>query len=134
MFQPNESGSLNNIFGKKENMELNVVGETLADLSEDSVKSYHGPFTSRLKTILNTIKYITSVSKWPFSSHLKTILNTIKYITSVSKLLFSSCLKTILNTIRYITSVCPCLSIMQKWKMNFFKLDLYLVFRVCLFY
>lgn len=59
---PNESGSLNNIFGKKENMELNVVGETLADLSEDSVKSYHGPFTSRLKTILNTIKYITSVT------------------------------------------------------------------------
>uniref|UniRef100_K1QPR0 Putative phosphoenolpyruvate synthase n=1 Tax=Magallana gigas TaxID=29159 RepID=K1QPR0_MAGGI len=34
---PNESGSMNNIFGKKENMELTVVGETLADLTEDSV-------------------------------------------------------------------------------------------------
>lgn len=74
---------MNNIFGKKENMELTVVGETLADLTEDSVKSYHGPFTSRLKTVINTIKYLTSVSKRMFTSRLKTILNTIKFLTSV---------------------------------------------------
>lgn len=71
-------------------MELTVVGETLADLTEDSVKSYHGPFTSRLKTIINTIKYLTSVSKRLSLSCLKTIFNTIKYITSVSKQLFTS--------------------------------------------
>nr|XP_022308655.1 uncharacterized protein LOC111114583 [Crassostrea virginica]XP_022308656.1 uncharacterized protein LOC111114583 [Crassostrea virginica]XP_022308657.1 uncharacterized protein LOC111114583 [Crassostrea virginica] len=55
---PNESGSLNNIFGKKEDMELNVVGETLPQLTVESVKAYHGPFTPRLQTVINTIRYI----------------------------------------------------------------------------
>ncbi|XP_061179945.1 uncharacterized phosphotransferase YvkC-like isoform X2 [Saccostrea echinata] len=60
---PNESGALNNIFGKKEDFELNLCGEPLPDLSVDLVKAYHGKFTDRLSIILTTIKYIAVVSR-----------------------------------------------------------------------
>ena len=44
-------------------MELNVVGETLPQLTVESVKAYHGPFTPRLQTVINTIRYIVKVCK-----------------------------------------------------------------------
>ncbi|XP_056007793.1 uncharacterized protein LOC125666697 isoform X2 [Ostrea edulis] len=59
---PGEAGALNNIFGKKEDMELNVCGEILPDLSADEVKTYFGKFSGRLQIILKSLKYILVVS------------------------------------------------------------------------